>query len=507
MNTKRYIYDALYGKIYLDPVVWEVFSSPELQRLREVRLCNINSLCLTGGANINRFEHAIGTVYLAQQCLEDWPLVTEHERKIFLLAALFHDAANAAFGHSLEYILSSDGYNPEKGFKSAITGSEKDEENFRYKNAAYENFFFGVKRGLSDKITDAEFDEISAIIRGEGKFGKLINGTIDLDNIDNVYRLAYHIGLIGKTDTPLKLAKSMWTERNKLIIKDGSNALIEEWYKVRKNLYLLLLENPEEFSAKCMLSEVVELERRYEDTYESSYKWTNTDYEVLEMLKKLPNKELEFIETEEELKEFNDELSLKKYIKEKYKKYELIDAHKWCAYKDSKKIYYTLHEGRVNKKVCVTKIFTPARTIEKLVLGRLWPCIAIFSTKQTDYYKQLLDFDNKTLIELKINRQPLLHKYNYKVSIHPILDINKTERKISLLTESGKTINVGNSTHQLLIGVFINNDRYHITDFPIKANLLKAINKEIKDFFIDEIQDENLGELELYSEVNKIVEI
>ena len=504
-NTKRYIYDALYGKIYLDPLIWEVFATPEIQRLREVRLCNINSLCLTGGANINRFEHAIGTVYLAQQCLEDWPLVTQQERKVFLLAALFHDAANAAFGHSLEYILSSEGYNPEKGFKAAITGSGGTD--YRYKNHAYEKFFFGVQRSLANKITDAEFDDISAIIRGEGKFGQLISGTIDLDNIDNVYRLAYHIGLIGKTNTPIKLAKSMWTERNKLIIKDGSDPLVEEWYKVRKNLYLLLLENPEEFSAKCMLSEVVELERRYVDWNKSKFTWNNTDYEVLLKLKTLPNKELEFIQSEEEVNGIYDELLLKKHIKERYKKYELVNATKWCAYEKNKNIYYTLLEGKVKKTVYVKKTFTPGRTIEKLVLGRLWPCIMILSTKKTEYYKQLLDFDNKTLIELDINANKLLKENNYKISLHPILDINKTERKISLSTESGKTINVGNSTHQLLIGVFVSNDKYDITNFPVNATLLRAINKEIKDFLITKIQDEYLSELELYNEVNKLVEI
>ena len=318
IDNKRYIYDSLYGKIYLDPVIWEVFATPEIQRLREVRLCNINSLCLTGGANINRFEHAIGTVYLAQQCLEDWPLVTAQERKVFLLAALLHDAANAAFGHSLEYILSSEGYSPEQGFKAAITGSAEAE--YIYKNSAHEKFFFDVQRSLGNKITDEEFNDISSIIRGEGRFGQLINGTIDLDNIDNVYRLAYHIGLISKTETPVKLAKSMWTERNNLIIKDGSDDLIEEWYKVRKNLYLLLLENPEEFSAKCMLSEVVELDRRYESGEKSKFSWNNTDYEVLVKLKTLSNKELEFIQSEEEINELNDELSLKKHIKDKYKK-------------------------------------------------------------------------------------------------------------------------------------------------------------------------------------------
>ena len=44
--------------------------TPEVQRLREVRLCNINSLCITGSANTNRYEHSVGTAFLAQINIE-----------------------------------------------------------------------------------------------------------------------------------------------------------------------------------------------------------------------------------------------------------------------------------------------------------------------------------------------------------------------------------------------------------------------------------------------------
>ena len=60
-----YILDPLYGKIEFSQLIYKCMLSPEVQRLREVRLCNINSLCITGSANINRFEHSVGTAYLA----------------------------------------------------------------------------------------------------------------------------------------------------------------------------------------------------------------------------------------------------------------------------------------------------------------------------------------------------------------------------------------------------------------------------------------------------------
>ncbi len=343
MKSQKYIYDALYGKIYLDPIVWEVFTSPELQRLREVRLCNINSLCLPGGANINRFEHAIGTVYLAQKCIEELPLITDEEKKHFLLAALFHDSANAAFGHSVEYIEAPYGYNPERDFRKAVIGIKANANGeYSYKSVAHEFFFFGVTRRLRTYISYELITEIGETIRGEGKFGPLISGSMDLDNIDNIYRLAYHIGIINKSETPIILAKSIWTENDKLIIRDEAIPYAEEWYKVRRNLYLLLLENPEEFSAKCMLTEAIEIEKTIRQQGESgnSISWNDSDYDVLTKLHDLPSREIEFTLSTDFLPSIDTIDQLKSFIREKYKNFQPINETTYLVKYRNKHTYF-----------------------------------------------------------------------------------------------------------------------------------------------------------------------
>lgn len=100
-----FFHDALYGDIDLN-ISSKILSLPELQRLREVRLCNINSPFITGGSNINRFEHAIGTAYLAQVFSEKH-FVRGENRKNFIIASLLHDVVTAPFGHSLEYLFSA----------------------------------------------------------------------------------------------------------------------------------------------------------------------------------------------------------------------------------------------------------------------------------------------------------------------------------------------------------------------------------------------------------------
>lgn len=65
--TPPVLLDPLYGTRELPGAVWDAALTTEVQRLREVRMCNINSLTLLGAASVNRFEHSIGTALLAQE--------------------------------------------------------------------------------------------------------------------------------------------------------------------------------------------------------------------------------------------------------------------------------------------------------------------------------------------------------------------------------------------------------------------------------------------------------
>jgi HD superfamily phosphohydrolase len=282
-RIEPYIWDALYGPIRLPEFIWDIISTPELQRLREVRLCNINSFCLTGGANINRYEHAIGTCYLAIRCSDSWPAlakVSESEYRNFLLAALLHDIASAAFGHSVEYIESRVGFDHESAFSHVVLG-QIEKGSYEYKSTTFEPIFFGMARNLFTKISSADLLDIGEIVTGKGRLGPLISSTLDLDNIDNVFRLAYHIGITRSGHIGLRLAESMRMEEDEVILKKESIPLVEEWQGVRRRLYKLLLLNPQEFAGKCMLTEAIELAKL---RHSHSFKWYDVDFELLKEL-------------------------------------------------------------------------------------------------------------------------------------------------------------------------------------------------------------------------------
>lgn len=517
-KNKMYIFDCLYGAIYLDEYVHKVLSATELQRLREVRLCNINSLSITGGANINRYEHSIGTCYLAQLCIDSWSqfeLIDNKDRSNFILSGLLHDVANGAFGHSYEYVAAKHGFSPEKGFEKAIMGSTKG--SFDYKMLNQEKIFFGMPRELGDRISEDDIEQISEIIRGEGRYGLLINGTLDLDNIDNVYRMAYHMGIIRSGEVPIKLAKSIWIKNGQLIIKEDAIPYVEEWYEVRRKVYKLLLLNPEEFSAKCMLTEAIDLGAKKDI---DKFRWFDIDYELLQKLNNVPNtktyvEELLF-ETDKDLKSLIDTGNFRVSVYNLFKDNAVnlsngfkvrIDEEK--IFVTDKTVHYIIKLTDTTSKVFkeVTKEFNLSNIVSRLMKGDLYGCIGIFTTSKIEKCSEFFDFDKRLVIENAISKKIDNMKgrfSNIMVAFHPILDKNKTKRQVFAVTEHNENITIGESSRQLLIGAFLKNDQlslYKIDDKP--QDFIDTIVNEIFRFLKVILDDEDLQALELYEEIKE----
>ncbi|MCF0074433.1 hypothetical protein LZD49_28370 [Dyadobacter sp. CY261] len=436
--NRRYILDTLYGRIYLPDYVWEVLATPEVQRLREIRLCNINSLCLTGGANINRYEHAIGTCYLAIKCYESWILkrsFSPNEVKAFVVAALLHDVANSAFGHTIEYI---EEYSPESSFLEILL--KKDGNHFTSHRATYEVAFFGLLGNLNDvltknvKLSKADIQLISDGIQGNGLFGPLISNSIDLDNIDNVYRLAFHLGIVADKSVPLKLATRLIIDDGLLKIKDDSVYLLNDWHKIRRHLYEYLLLNADEFSGKAMLTEAVE-NTKHGSNNPFPFRWFDTDYELLRKLK--------------DFSANNNDI------------------------------------------------------ISRLMIGNLYGCLCILETSKVELYSEFTSTASRKEMENEIellvrSTHPTLK--SAMISLHPILDIDKTRRKIDIITETGIPITIGSSSRSLLIGVFFKNKDLDITKFRNSKLKIGKIQKDVVKYFSRQLNDPNINLINLYEE-------
>jgi HD superfamily phosphohydrolase len=363
--------------------------------------------------------------------------VSKEERRLFLLASILHDVSSAGFGHSVEYIESKVGFDHEKSFEYVVLGEEG--ESYQYRSATFEPIYFGMQRELRSKVNEEDLKVIGHIIAGKGRFGPLLNAMLDLDNLDNVYRLAYHIGLVKSGEVPLEISRSLWTQDSQQMIKEDAVPLIERWHTVRKKLYLLLLLNPDEFSAKCMLSEAIELAK---DKNIHPINWYDTDYEVLTKVSKISSE--------------------------------------------------------------------TATIISRLAKGDLYGCIGIFSSARIDRYDMFTSFQTRKALQdelSKLIRNRFKHYHYAKsimVALHPIKDVNKTERRVEIRTDKGESVQIGQSSRQLLIGVFLKNkdlNIHHVGKLP--RELLSGLTTTSMEFLASKLNDSGLVEIKQYTEVHE----
>lgn len=505
-----YIYDCLYGKMEFSKKEIACMISPEMQRLREVRLGNINSLFLTGSANINRFEHSVGTAYLAKMnILANKGTFPSHYKKSFVFAALFHDLANGPFGHSYEYIMERQGFNPEKSIGDVIFGRRTGSHR---KVNTCEPFYLGEQNELSSILKRDEINDVDDIVQGNNKeCSKILSSDIDIDNIDNVYRMAYHMGIVVNKRIPLELAKGIVCRDDEIFFKDVAIPYLYDWYETRSKVYKLLLYNPEDFSAKCMLSEVMDYVLQKKP---SSVKWQYTDDELIQAF--LKNNEEEWDDyyaiicdnLEYDFSDFSSEETIRQCMSEL--KIEIPSNASISIEKKDDAIFFTYYntvfkitQGKLYRKEKRVQL-NPSKLTTRLMRGDLYACIGIYVSKQTDKYDAFLNYESRKELERECNYyiERELGTKEFTVCFHAIVDKNKTNRQLYIQLETRECLTIGKPTHDLLIGAFIKNVKYGLANGIFDEKKRKAlsplIQKYLKEIHID------CQEHDLYSEVNNI---
>jgi len=102
------IRDAVHKDIYVTHLETMILDTLNFQRLRRLKQLGLTNLVYPS-ANHNRFEHSIGTLFMAECMIEkinknpyaDFK-IENPDRFIIRLCALLHDSGNIPFGHTLE---------------------------------------------------------------------------------------------------------------------------------------------------------------------------------------------------------------------------------------------------------------------------------------------------------------------------------------------------------------------------------------------------------------------
>jgi HD superfamily phosphohydrolase len=248
------IWDPLYGLSALSLFEKKFIFAPEVQRLRHVRLCNIDSLLIPGAAHVSRFEHVIGVLRLANEWIENHAVSVDDANDL-RIAAIVHDIQTGPFGHSIQYILEDNKIGTQFLHEDLAWANRQKYHQMVSANASYLGVRFQVQALCGDR-----WDRVSKLIAGQGLLGPLISGDIDLDNIDNVVRLAFHAGITqtGDANIPVELARGIVPSAKGLIASANLLPHLTRWQEIRKQLYQFLLLDWAEFSAKAMLTRAFE---------------------------------------------------------------------------------------------------------------------------------------------------------------------------------------------------------------------------------------------------------
>jgi uncharacterized protein len=258
-NRTQPFVDALYGPVELGDDLLALIRTPTLQRLRHVRLSNIDSVDMPSIANLSRLEHVIGVAHLAGEVGFRGGM-THYDLLAFRGAALLHDWAITSFGHLVEEGLQYVGtrFSHEERLRQIITDPNPAEI-----GGVDMQILVGRESGLrtwARKVAGSArannlLQDIMEAVRGRGRWGRTIAGDIDLDNVDNVFRMAYHLGLDMDREAPVRIARAIVR-----ISPDGNPVFrtdverdIEAWRDVRRQVYNHLMLAERDFAGKVMM--------------------------------------------------------------------------------------------------------------------------------------------------------------------------------------------------------------------------------------------------------------
>jgi len=170
----KLIKDPIHGDVMLGEEDLALLDSPQLQRLRRIKQIGLGDLVYPG-ANHTRFEHSLGTMYIAGELAERMGLQEEDRRKI-RLAALLHDVGHGPFSHTSE--------------KFAVAASQID-----HSRLTERKIFSGGIAGTLESI-GMDPKEIAGIATGQKtELGRMLQSQIGVDRMDYLMRDAHYTGV------------------------------------------------------------------------------------------------------------------------------------------------------------------------------------------------------------------------------------------------------------------------------------------------------------------------
>jgi len=206
-SKKKLIRDAVHGDIEMGPLEVELMDTPEFQRLRGIKQLGTAYLVFPSAVH-TRFEHSLGTSWMAHRILEKVRRVgtiSPDDETLIRVSALLHDITHIPFGHTLE------------DERRVLPRHDKDEERVNYflRESAIGRIL--KREGLQEKVIN--------ILTVDGNYrADITGGAISADLLDYLRRDTYFCGLSQFYDQ--RVFESFILENGRLVINLEKNGML-----------------------------------------------------------------------------------------------------------------------------------------------------------------------------------------------------------------------------------------------------------------------------------------
>jgi len=211
MESMFRIRDPLHGTISLSSMEEKLLDCCQMQRLRGIRQL-ATAYLVYPGANHTRFEHSIGTLFLADRMCREMGMSEERIAKV-RVAALLHDVGHVAFSHESEAVLKGKlGTHEEVGRRMMLHGEVAD--------------------ALSSEFSPREIASLC-----DTALGSVITSDIGADRMDYLLRDSHYTGVAyGVIDTQ-RICTSVSLGRHGLLIRERGLEAAESLLVARVTMF------------------------------------------------------------------------------------------------------------------------------------------------------------------------------------------------------------------------------------------------------------------------------
>jgi HD superfamily phosphohydrolase len=204
----KIIKDPVHGYVEVEDFALALLDSPAVQRLRYIRQLGFSYLVYPG-ANHTRFEHSLGTMFLADVASRRFGL-SDRDRTLVVAAGLLHDIGHGPFSHASEPLMEQFLHTTHDDIESIVSQ--------------------GIGALLESHGIDP--DELCRLVKGNHRLSEIIHGDLDVDRMDYLLRDAYYTG------APYGTVDAQRLIRHLIQTPDGGTVLDENGVNAAESLLI-----------------------------------------------------------------------------------------------------------------------------------------------------------------------------------------------------------------------------------------------------------------------------